>query len=102
MRTRLVVHDLSCRDRVGSPVPAKAQARFTDTAKRKSEVIVDPLTGDVTVTLDDDGENWMQQGRLEQLRARGWQGTVTEYVQTWDRIGADPLEQTPPITRARG
>jgi len=67
-------------------------------AKAKSQVIIDPVTGDVHVTLDDDGENWMADHRLEQLRERGWTGTVTVYVKTWDRIGADPLEQTPPIT----
>lgn len=72
---------------------------FTDMAK--SEMIVDPETGAVRVTLDDDGENWMAQHRLEQLRARGWQGTVLEYIQTWEALDADPLEQTPPVTRPR-
>jgi len=59
---------------------------------------IDPETGEEIVGLDDEAENWMQQHRLEQLRARGWTGTVLEYVETWDRIDADPLEQTPPIT----
>ena len=51
------------------------------------------------IELDDDSENWMQQHRLEKLRARGWQGTVGEYMEAFDRLGGDPLEQDPPITR---
>jgi hypothetical protein len=69
-------------------------------AKKKSEVI-EEADGSVRVTLDEDGENWMAEHRLEQLRARGWKGSVMDYLDEFERIGGDPLEQTPPIKRAR-
>jgi hypothetical protein len=53
------------------------------------------------VALDDDGENWMQQYRLERLRARGWTGTVREWVKLCNELGSDPLKQDPPIVAAR-
>jgi hypothetical protein len=70
--------------------------------KAVSECIIDPITGEVTVTLGDDGENWMAEHRLELLRARGWLGTLREYIDTWERLDGDPLEHTPPITSGRG
>lgn len=50
--------------------------------------------------LDPKAENWMAEHRLERLQARGWQGTLDEYLAATERLGgADPLEQSPPITR---
>lgn len=67
------------------------QQWYTWGMPRKFELDAD---GDPIVPLDDDAENWMAQDRLEKLQARGWKGTVAEYVDTVERLGgADPLEQ---------
>lgn len=61
----------------------------------------DPLSSEdaeLLVPLDNDAENWMQQHRLAQLRARGWTGSTSEWIDECERLGSDPLEQTPPIT----
>jgi hypothetical protein len=62
------------------------------------EVGGEPQPGDegYSVPLDDDAENWMAEHRLEQLRARGWTGSVAEYIEEWERLDADPLGQTRP------
>lgn len=44
------------------------------------------------VELDDDSENWMQQNRAEKLAAMGWKGTVGEYMEAFDKLGHDPLQ----------
>lgn len=79
--------------------PATPAEKAEPRPKAKAEMIVDPVTGRVTIPVNDAAENWMARGRLEQLRKRGWEGTVFEYVEEYDRLGGDPLEQTPPITR---
>lgn len=54
------------------------------------------------VPLEHEGENWMQLARKRKLRERGWEGTVSEYMQTKRALGGkDPLKQVPPITRPR-
>lgn len=57
-----------------------------------------PGDEDYSVPFDDAAENWMSDYRLEQLQAKGWTGSVAEYIAEWERLNADPLEQTPPVT----
>lgn len=51
-----------------------------------------------TFKLDDENENWMATVRQKKLKARGWIGTLAEWIKAYELLSADPLEMKPKVT----
>lgn len=53
----------------------------------------------MAIKLDDENERWLTSVRKQQLKNRGWKGTVAEWLAVFRKLGEDPLNRKPPMTR---